>query len=111
MERTERRRHPRLPICLPISHREPQDEAGSERHDFTMDVAVGGVRFASLNGQWHVGQKLRVELTVPPGEGYFPYSGRIIGQGTVLRCVPLSPAEPERWAVAACFDEPLTLDF
>lgn len=111
MGRMERRRHPRLPICLPIAHRSPQDEAGAERHHFTLDVAAGGVCFAGVGPQPAVGQKLLVEMTVPPGEGHCPYVGRVHGLGTVLRCVPLNKADVGRWTAAAKFDAPLQLDF
>lgn len=115
MAQYERRRHPRLAICLPVSHR-PADGQGlddppAERHDVTIDVAPGGVYFSMAGQAPAVGSKLHMELTVPPGEGHFPYPGRIRGLGTVLRCRQVSDTPPGRWVVAARFDEPLALDF
>jgi len=57
-----------------------------------------------------IGAKMELELTIPPGEGHFPYAGKVRGTGTVLRCGRI-PSDQPRWGVAARFDEPLALDF
>ena len=123
MGQSERRRHPRLPIRLPIAHRVMGAEPPNQRHDFTIDIAAGGVYFSVTDPPPDVGQKLQFELAIPPGEGHFPYAGKIRGLATVTRREPFGFAhgpEPvegplgaaaQRWTVAASFDKPLDLEF
>ncbi len=106
----ERRKHPRLQIRLPVSYRPAESLSATFRHDYTTDIATGGVQFLLAGEALKPGQRLEMELSVPPGEGHFPYTGRIRGNGTVVRCQATDPAQ-ERWAVAARFDEPLALEF
>ena len=60
---------------------------------------------------------LDVELTVPPGDGHFPYEGRVTAAAEVVRCdsLPGSPARspdaPLRLGIAARFRDPLKLAF
>jgi len=60
---------------------------------------------------------LDIELMVPPGEGHFPYQGRISSVAEVLRCEAISDAPQEgedgreRMRIAARFREPLKLVF
>lgn len=105
----ERRRYPRLAISLPIGHR-PVGSAGQLRCDFTLDIAPGGVHFSVAGSSPKVGDRLDLELMVPPGEGYSPYEGKVRGVATVLRCKAAAPG-PSRWMVAAKFDQPLNLEF
>lgn len=59
--------------------------------------------------------RLHVELTVPPGDGHFPYEGRVTGEAEIIRCDPVRGAAPSRpdlpprVGVAARFGEPLKL--
>lgn len=60
---------------------------------------------------------LNLDLTVPPGEGHFPYEGRISSVAEVVRCDSLAgngsagSQQTQRLGVAARFKEPLILDF
>ena len=111
MMQGDRRRNPRLPIRLQVAHRPAGALNTAFRQDFTTDVAAGGTRFILVGGAPEVGSRLELELSIPPGEGHFPYAGKIRGAATILRCEPASADAPGRWAVAARFDEPLELDF
>ncbi len=115
----DRRQHRRLEIRLPLEcHR----HVGSEDHVLratTRNISTGGLYFETdlsdpllpLEPQ----SLLSVELTIPPGEGYFPYEGRVRSVAEVLRCDALeSPGGGQgspRVGVAALFKEPLKLAF
>ncbi|HQA43237.1 MAG TPA: hypothetical protein PK579_01645, partial [Phycisphaerae bacterium] len=60
-----------------------------------------------------VNSLIAVELTVPPGEGHFPYEGRVRSVAEVLRYERLDGPETSsrRFGVAARFREPLKLAF
>ncbi|NQU76750.1 MAG: PilZ domain-containing protein [Planctomycetes bacterium] len=111
MNTGERRRYPRLAMRLPVTHRPAGQIGGNLSGDFTTNVAAGGVYFVTACPQWRCGQKLDIELDVPPGEGHFPYAGRCRGLATVVRCEPVSSDCRGRWGVAARFDETPNLDF
>ncbi len=111
MTSSERRQHPRLAIRLPVAHRPAGEMEALSHQAFTTDIGPGGVRFLTKGQANEIGDKVAVELTVPPGEGYFPYSGKILGVGTVVRCQAIESTEHPRWAIAASFDQPLALDF
>lgn len=120
VSRDERRAHPRLAIRLPVAYRPVGSPNGAFHHHYTTNVGPGGIQFTLLGTGPLVGDRLEVELSIPPGEGHFPYAGRIRGNGTVVRCQPSSRGlpnaanrvgGPQRWAIAARFDEPLALEF
>lgn len=60
---------------------------------------------------------LNIDLTVPPGDGYFPYEGRVRAAAEVVRCDPARPAAsrhtetPTRLGIGARFRDPLKLVF
>ena len=111
MAARRRRQHPRLTIRLPVAHRPAASLAVHLRHDFTTDISAGGTQLVVTGRPPPVGEKMELELTIPPGEGHFPYSGKIRGVGTVLRSEPVRPGPGAPWAVATRFDQPLNLDF
>ena len=110
MGSAERRKHPRLKIRLPISYRPAETLASVFNQDYTTNIATGGIQFLLAGGAPKPGDRLEMELAVPPGEGHSPYEGRIRGNATVLRCQTWGRGH-KRWAVAAKFDEPLALEF
>ncbi len=83
---TERRKHRRLPIQLPLICRDPQ---GTNEHVLvrskTVNVSTGGLYFETLAHDIKPGQPIEVELTIPPGDGHFPYQGRVTATGEVIR--------------------------
>ncbi len=110
MSTTERRRHPRISIRLPITH-QPAGADGDCSRDFTSDISPGGVRFVTAGDAPEVGRRLTIELSIPPGMGHFPYAGKIHGLATVLRCEAAARSPLPCWSVAAQFGRPLHLEF
>lgn len=107
----ERRRHPRLAIRLPVAHGPAGALAHAFRHDFTTNISPGGVHLIVIGQAPSIGTKIELELTVPPGEGHFPYPGKIRGVAAVLRREKICSRPTPRWALAGRFDQPLDLDF
>lgn len=83
----------------------------------TRDISTGGLYFEASASDGlplpDVNSLLAVELTVPPGEGHFPYEGKVRSVAEVLRCEPLEGPEgpSRRFGIAARFREPLKFAF
>ena len=87
----------------------------------TTNISTGGLYFeVDLLDQVsrpEVHSVLNIELTVPPGNGYFPYEGRVTSAAEVLRRDSLpeprtaKPDSPTRVGVAVRFRDPLKLVF
>lgn len=122
--RQDRREHRRLNIRLPVEYRPMPQNGGQAIRTVTENISTGGVycEMDMLEGVAppQVGSVWEVELTVPPGDGYFPYHGRATSMAEVIRwCEPASTlnvspsdsATPRRVGIAARFREPLKLAF
>ncbi|MCG3180630.1 MAG: hypothetical protein BIFFINMI_02992 [Phycisphaerae bacterium] len=115
---TEKRQHRRLPIRLPLVCRDPDSPGRVLVRSKTANVSTGGLYFETLADGIQVGQAFELELTIPPGDGHFPYQGRVAAQAEVVRVDELPPT-PEgegimqlsRWGVAARFNANLKLSF
>ena len=117
----ERRQHRRLSIRLPLECCPKDGPKERTMRTVTKDIGTGGVYFEAdlLEGMPapELDSLLDIELIVPPGDGHFPYEGRVTSIAEVVRCEPLEPppsagAEtPLRAGVAARFKEPLRLAF
>ena len=111
----ERRRHRRLRMALPVEfHRSAESSAGPYR-SVARDVSTGGIYFETMLEDLRKGELLDIELTIPPGEGHFPYQGRVSSVAAVVRTEKLAPlglqiANPHI-GVAAVFRESLKLAF
>jgi len=119
MER-ERRKDRRLAIRLPLEYYPVNLDSTRAVHTVTRNISTGGVYFEVdvLDDMSvpEVDSDLRVELTVPPGDGYFPYEGRVISVARVLRCSELRPTSreldmPARIGIGARLSDPLKLAF
>ena len=87
----------------------------------TKDISTSGVYFELPLFKGVTAPKLNslmnVELTVPPGDGYFPYVGRVTSVAEVIRCDPLPVSDgmhsevPQRVGIGARFQQPLKLAF
>lgn len=111
----ELRQHRRLDIELPLETALAHAGEPTLRCT-TRNISAGGVLFDVnlVNGTPapEASRMLDVELTIPPGEGHFPYEGLVRSTAEVLRCEPLTSSEPgRRFRVAARFCEPLKLAF
>ncbi len=120
----DRREHRRLNIRLPVEYRPVPQNGGQAIRTVTENISTGGVycEMDMLEGVTppQVGSVWEVELTVPPGDGYFPYHGRASSMVEVIRWYePASTltasscdSQPlRRIGIAARFREPLKLAF
>lgn len=112
----ERRQYRRLDIELPLECFSTDRGPGHFLRTTTRNVGTGGLYFElelppDVNAP-KVDSRLHVTLTVPPGEGYFPYEGRVTSIAEVVRCDVLdSAAGTSRVGIAARLSDPLKLDF
>lgn len=109
----ERRQHRRLEIRLPMEFSLGEAGGADRVRTVTRNVSTGGIYFETLPGDLRPGQTFRLALTVPPGDGYFPFTGQVRGEAEVVRIEP-RPSPPQghdRIGVAARFREDLKLDF
>ena len=112
----ERRVHRRLDITLPLDCTSADPEHQIACRAVTRNIGAGGVCFETSAEGFVSGSTWKLALTVPPGEGHFPYAGQVQGLAEVLRVDqlpghnPTGPSE-RRFAVAARFREPLKLRF
>lgn len=118
--RPERREHHRLAINLPLECSVVGAKEGSAYRTVTMNVSSGGLYFEADSDEFHKGMLLNLKLTVPPGDGHFPYPGRVHGIGEVIRVSELPgegpvcqevPVQTRRFEVATRFRTPLRLVF
>jgi hypothetical protein len=105
------RKHRRLAIRLPLEYGLAIQGAIDTHRTATVNVSTGGVYFETDHPDLAPGNSLNLHLTIPPGEGHFPYQGRISSLGVVVRVEHLISDNPRRRGVAAQFRESLRLDF
>lgn len=117
----ERRQHRRLSIRLPLECIPVREGRERALRTVTTNISTGGVYFELdlMEGVPvpEVDSVLAMELTVPPGDGHFPYEGRVSSVAQVVRHDVLAQANrgqgerPGRIGVATRFQEPLKLAF
>jgi len=128
-DQPERRVHQRLAAsyaveCSPTGDERPHEGAGDPAHSpyrtVSINVSSGGLCFLAEPDRFQPGMRLDLGLAVPPGEGHFPYPGRMEARAEVLRVeslpLRLRPnadpgGHPDRVGVAARFCKPLELHF
>ena len=111
----ERRKHRRLQMRLPLEFRRATESAAGQRHTMTRDVSTGGIYFETAMDDLRKGELLDIEMTIPPGEGHFPYQGRVSSVARVVRTEkPPGSAEHtanRRMGVGVAFRESFKLSF
>ena len=111
----ERRMHQRLVIGLPLECSAVGTAEKTAYRTVAINVSTSGLYFEADSSEFTLGTLLNLELTVPPGDGYFPYPGRVHGVGVVVRVGKLDDNWPEvgrrRFGIAARFRTPLKLIF
>ena len=121
----ERRKHRRLAIRLPVECCARGQIRDRVIRGTTANVSAGrlyfeteldnGDRHQSLDDVLGPGRLLEVELTVPPGEGHFPYEGHVRSAVEIIRREELTAAGGEgghrRVGLAGRFHDPLKLTF
>ena len=117
----ERRQYRRLDIRLPLECLPEEAEQEDVLRTVTRDISTSGLYFELPLFKGMSAPKpnslFNIQLTVPPGDGYFPYVGRVTSVAEVVRCEPLVVSEekqsgfPPRVGIGAKFREPLKLTF
>ena len=111
----ERRKHRRLQMHLPLEFRRVTEPAAGQYHSVTRDVSTGGIYFETAMDELRKGELLDIEMTIPPGEGHFPYQGRVSSVARVVRTEkPSASAERSanpRMGVGVAFRKSFKLSF
>ncbi|MCG8409462.1 MAG: PilZ domain-containing protein [Phycisphaerales bacterium] len=111
---SERRQHRRMEIRLPVECRREDGDGACIIRTITQNVSTGGMYIELDSPDFGVGDRLRIELTVPAAEGVSPYQGRAICAAEVLRVQPLSPkdaGDPQRFGIASRFLDKLRISY
>lgn len=113
-EPAERRAHKRIRIRLPVACRKDENGGRSFVRTVTQNISTGGMYLELDSGEFQPGDRLHVELTVPPAEGVSPYEGRAKCAAEVLRAEPVPASVPsgiERFGIAARFLDRLRISY
>jgi len=111
---TNRRLHERLAIRLPVECRRDDDGRTSVVRTITQNVSTGGMYLELDASEFQPGDRVLVELIVPPAEGVSPYQGRATCRAEILRVGQVTERTPsglERLGVAARFLDRLRLAY
>ena len=111
----ERRRHRRLRMALPLEFRRSAEPSAGPYRSVARDVSTGGIYFETMLEDLRKGELLDIELTIPPGEGHFPYQGRVSSVAAVVRTEKLTSLDLQitnpSIGVAASFRQSFKLAF
>ena len=109
----ERRQHRRLEMHLPLEFRRVSEPSSGQYRSVTRDVSTGGIYFETGIDDLQTGELLDIEMTIPPGEGHFPYQGRVSSVAKVVRTkMPATGEAPKaRIGIGAAFRESFNLSF
>ncbi len=114
----DRRRDRRLDIRLPVEYFDLRDEEPRSLRTISSNISTSGLYFEVdlIEGTPvpQLNSVLNVSVTVPPGEGHFPYEGQVTGTAEIVRCDRLASqrnGDPDRVGVGARFRNPLKLAF
>ncbi|MBN2561380.1 MAG: PilZ domain-containing protein [Phycisphaerae bacterium] len=111
---TERRAHRRLSIRLPVECRKESEDSRYLVRTVTQNVGSGGAYLELDSADFQPGDRLRLELTVPPAEGVSSYEGRATCAAEVLRVQAVSNGprgSVRRYGVAARFLDRLRISY
>lgn len=110
----DRRGSRRLELRLPVELRMADGEASTLVRTITRNISTGGLYFELDRADFSPGDRLNIELTVPPAEGVSPYPGRASCTAEVVRCTPLaadSKTNLDRVGIAARFLDRLRITY
>ncbi len=110
----DRRTSRRLELRLPVELRMAGDDAATLVRTITRNISTGGLYLELDRADFSPGDRLLIELTVPPTEGVSPYPGRATCTAEVVRCTPLaanSETRIERMGIAARFLDRLRITY
>ncbi|MFH1418016.1 MAG: PilZ domain-containing protein [Planctomycetota bacterium] len=112
--RAERREHRRIDLHMPVACRREREGLTTVLRTNTRNVSSGGFYIEVDSPDFTVGERLGVELTVPPGQGVSPYTGLASCKVEVVRFAPLDDRKKEtrrRYGLAARFLDPLRIAY
>ena len=111
----ERRKHRRLQMHLPLEFRRVSEPSSGQYRSVTHDVSTSGIYFETGLDDLQTGELLDIEMTIPLGEGHFPYQGRVSSVASVVRTEMPSTATGDapkvRIGIGAAFRESFKLSF
>lgn len=110
----DRRGSRRLELRLPVELRMADGEASTLVRTITRNISTGGLYVELDRADFSPGDRLNIELTVPPAEGVSPYPGRASCTAEVVRCTPLaadSKTNLDRVGIAARFLDRLRITY
>lgn len=109
----DRRGHRRLDMHLPLEAFTAEPGSAPSVRATTRNISPTGVYFEVPAGALEVGAEVRLSLSVPPGEGYSPFAGRVTGTAEVVRIdqIVSERMEAVREGIAARFLQPLRCAF
>ncbi len=111
----ERRAYPRLNFLLAVECASVEPASPMVCRGVTRNVSSGGLYLETATDGFRPGGVWQLELSVPPGEGHFPYEGQVQAVAEVLRVEDLAPpatsGDNRRFGIAGRFREPLKLRF
>ena len=77
-------------MSLPLEYRRAGQPSTQLHRSVVRDVSTGGIFFETMLDDLREGDLLDIELTIPPGQGHFPYQGRVSSTASVVRTQTLA---------------------
>jgi hypothetical protein len=110
----ERRSHRRLNIRLPVECCKERDDRRQVVRTITQNISSGGMYLELDSADFHPGDRIHIELTVPPAEGVSSRQGRARCTAEVLRVPRVHDGKGggvERFGVATRFLNRLRISY
>jgi len=110
----DRRANRRLDIRLPVELRRLGDGPAVVVRTITQNISTGGLYLELDRPDFAPGDRLSIDLKIPPAEGVSPYPGRATCEAEVLRCLPASRTPDgtiRSYGIAARFLDRLKMNY
>ena len=99
-------------MSLPLEYRKAGQPSTQLHRSVVRDVSTGGIFFETMLDDLREGDLLDIELTIPPGQGHFPYQGRVSSTASVVRTEKLAgQITSPRVGIGAAFRKGFKLAF
>lgn len=107
----DRRTYRRLDIRLPVECRVLRGDTTHLVRTITRNISTGGLYLELDAPDFAEGDRLDVELVLPPSEGVSPYPGRANCRAEVVRVREIGATTAARFGIAARFLSRLRMSF
>ncbi len=107
----DRRTHRRLEIRLPVECRALRGDSTHIVRTLTNNVSTGGLYLELDAADFSEGERIDIEIALPPAEGVSPYPGKARCQAEVVRVRELGANTTARYGIAARFLDRLRMSF